>query len=254
MNACAGGADRKLVEARFLRALDEGERKRLERHLLGCASCSEKYRRLQLAERVASVGTDRALEEPSFLEIERIAGDLGLFGPPKTARNWLPFAGLLAAVACALLLIVLRPQDPSETFTPRGDPSGLTFAAYVIAADGAIRSHTAVAPVSKDDHLKLRVSRPDKGKPWPKMFLVIATDTPKVIELVAPEKNEPAASIPGAIPLAGLPSGKVTAYVIATDEADEQTLSEAVRDRPAADRVRQSLGRAVVERIELEVR
>ena len=91
MNAeCIGGSAKKLVDARFVRLLDDRERSALETHLAACGFCGERYRRLQLAERVVAVGAERAFEEPSPLEIDRIAADRWLAG--HAARNAGPFS------------------------------------------------------------------------------------------------------------------------------------------------------------------
>src|SRR5688572_17153957 len=87
--SCVDGGARRLVDARFLRVLDTHERTELESHLVACVACSERYRRLQLAERVAAVGPDRAFDEPSPLEIERIARDLDLVERPVDRFAWL---------------------------------------------------------------------------------------------------------------------------------------------------------------------
>lgn len=255
---CIGGSARKLVDERFVRLLDGDERGHLEAHLVACAACSERYRRLQLAERVAAVGPERAVDEPGSFEIERIAGDLGLLESPRRLRiEWLPIGGLFLAAATAALAFLLLPvvasQDEGELL-PRGAPvADTTFAVYVVSAAGEVRAHRAEEPVRAGEHLKLRVSRAATEGTWPQLSAIVAGTEPRVLRLESPRSADPSASVPGAIAAGALPRGRAALYLIAAPELPEDArLIDAVEGEPAAELVAKKL-EARVQRVELVV-
>jgi hypothetical protein len=252
---CTGGPAKKLVDARFVRPLSERERADLESHLVGCASCVERYRRLQLADRAAAhVGDD--LRAISPVEVERIAGDLGLFGPAKKeARLWFP-AWALAFAAAAAVLIAISPLAPREELIERGgaELSRPTFAAYVIGGDGKVRAHRSGEVLHQSEHLKLRVSRPDLSRPLLPLFIYVAGATPAVVPLEAPRADEVTASVPGAFPLSSLPKGRTILYLVAARAIDRGAVDPLVKQHLPPEEIAHALGEgATVERLELEV-
>jgi hypothetical protein len=277
-STCVGGAARKLVEARFVRPLLGTERERLEHHLGACAFCSERYRRLQLAERVAARGPG-AIDEPSPAEIERIAFDLGLAGDGSVASDWGavkerllgllggrgPLAALAGVLALVLLLIWVRPPrlGPEDGLVPRGEhgANAVSFQLYVVAADGSIRLNALEQPVSAADHLKLRASwtgeAPLSGAI--EVYLVPHDGAVRRIRLEAPARasspgGAAVASVPGAVGLDGMPGGRAKVVVVAGPEHDlSKLLAEAPDLDPAALAARAGPGTSV-ERFEIEVR
>jgi hypothetical protein len=234
---CVGGRGNKLVDARFLRALDGAERGELERHLVACTSCSERYRRLQLAERVASVGPERAFEEPSPFEIERMAMDLGLVDRPE--RRWSAFlrsrflttALPALAVTAAVSLFVIAPRTLFEDRpVERGEVANgpITVAAYVISANGDIRALAGDPRVHASDYLKLRVGFVDAARSRAAHAVEVRFDGfDRTFDL--PNPGELAVSVPDAIALAKLPVGKSRVEIEVIDEA-KHPLFETVLD------------------------
>jgi hypothetical protein len=259
---CVGGGARRLVDARFLRALNGNEKTELETHLAACSSCTERYRRLQLAERVASVGPERSFEEPSQLEIERIAGDLQLIESTADHFAWWrnmrgAFVGFSAAVAIAAavaIFVVVKP--PRETLTERGgtvQPS-LSFAVYVINESGAIRAHTPGDPVQSKELLKLRASWDGVDPRHVAMAIVDAEGKVRVAQLGAPKGVSAGASIPGAVALAASAKGEALMYLVASQAAiSDETLRSLVGARPEHEEVRRSLNAITVERRVLKI-
>lgn len=268
MNAvCLGGRAAKLVDARFVRILDHRERARLEDHLIACGACAERYYRLQLADRVAANGPDDAFDCPSVFEIERIAADLGLTGPPPKRAlgfRWPAFAGLLGAAALSLMLVIGGPlQKPTEEFVSRGaSGAALTFAAFVIdgpsaARPQAVRPHDVSSPVAADAHFKLRASWADGAtrglEGEVRVVLVDADGVSRVVSLTAPEAPFDVASVRGAVSLAKLPPGLATIYVV-TGAADATALTVAGTSRPSAEVFAAQIGDQVTaQRFDLEI-
>lgn len=259
---CANGQSRRLVDARFLRSLDAGEKNELEVHLASCGSCTERYRRLQLAERVASIGPERAFEEPSPLEIERIAADLQLLETATDRWSWLfnmkgAFTGLSAAVAIAAaiaLFVIARP--PQETLTERGgvEQRAATFSLFVIGADGAIRPYAEDAALKSSELIKLRASWSGVSPTHVAVAIVDASGAVRIAQLGAPKGAATGATIPGAIALAGSSAGDALAYVIASESAiDENMLRAAIAVKPNADVLRDSLKVLAVDRRVLHI-
>lgn len=244
--SCTGGDGRVLIEQRFLRPLARAERERLEAHLSACVGCSERYRRLQLAERLAAGGPGAA-GEPAPQELERIAADLGLsehVAPSWRERlaglrtpRWAPVA--LAAAAGAALVIAILPGRSGSPPGPRGGelvergtaPPPVSFAPYALAADGsAARALGASGTVAPGELLKLRAALgAGIGPEQLRGVLVViaapgeslAAAAPRGVVLRPPAREAffgpegaTAASVPGAVPFR-VPPGRARVLVIA---------------------------------------
>lgn len=260
--ACANGRSRRLVDARFLRGLDAGEKNELELHLASCGPCTERYRRLQLAERVASVGPERAFEEPSPLEIERIARDLQLLEAPADRWAWLrdmrgAVAGLSAAVAIAAAIgVFVAVRPPQETLIARGgaEQRAATFSMFVIGADGAIRPYAEDGALKASELIKLRASWSGAEPKHVAVAIVDAAGAVRVAQLGAPKGASTGATIPGAIALAGSSAGDAIAYLLASESAiDESALRAAIAASPDAETLRASLKVLAVDRRVLHI-
>jgi hypothetical protein len=262
---CTGGADRGLIDARFIRTLNDRERVRLETHLSACAFCGERYRRMQLAERVASVGPDRALDEPSALEIDRVAQDIGLFDPPRrsilAARPWL-LGVPAAAAALGLTLLVAVPRSSTqieEAPVARGaSAKQVSFAAYVVDAGSKIRA-LGGGRARQGEYLKLRVSVNGAAREALsdiQVSIVSDSGATSVTKLSVPHDASPIRNVNGAISLAAVPSGHAIVYTIgASGELEAGAIERSVQGAPAADAVAKTLGDRVlgVDRFELLV-
>lgn len=228
--------DEKLVEARFTRALSPREEARLKDALAASPELSERYRRLQLAERVAAHGPEGGLEAPSPFEVERGARALGLMDPPARRRwVWTPWlAGASLALAAGVAALVVAPVGMQEALQARGGAvSGASFAAYVVAPEGGFAELRDGVELTPEHRLKLRLSF--EGPPTPLdavwVALVPATGAPRVERLSAPEGAM--AAVPGVVGLFGLPPGPVTVYVLAAPGAvDAGEVAAAVAGRP----------------------
>lgn len=258
---CVGGGARRLVDARFMRALDGNERNELETHLASCGWCSERYRRMQLAERVASVGPERAFEEPSALEIERIAQDLqlvdrtvGRFAWWREARGaMIGFGAALAVAAAAAMFFFVQPSNP----TPREAPPVMrgagevraSFSLFAINAQGAVRPYQPGTSISAAEVVKLRASWSGAELNHVAVAIVDASGNVRVAQLGAPKGSNESATIPGAVSLAGSATGEATTYIIASETplADD-ALRDAVGRHPGADELRTALKAIAVDR------
>lgn len=229
ISTCAGGPAPRLVDARFLRPLEDRERTELETHLSSCAWCGERYRKLQLAERIASVGMERAVEEPSALEIERIAQDLHLVESTVSQPSWLRilqsklagYSALVAVAAAVVLFLVLRP--PQEILLERGGSTpGVTFSAFVINADGSIRPHDPAMPVKAGDNIKLRASWTKDQPAFVYAAIYLSDGTVQLAKLEAPQGPSTGATIPGAITLSKLFAGAELRVIGSEVELDDE--------------------------------
>jgi hypothetical protein len=258
-SSCVGGGARKLVDQRFLRPLSPPERERLEAHLVSCAHCNERYRRLQLAERVAAgpVGEPTGPYEPSPSELERVAMDLGLLGAEAAVPRLWPrlFPPLMvgAASLAAMVLVVtsIRSGKVEEEPVARGPTASRTisFETYVVS-EQEIRLHAAKMAVRPSDHLKFRASYFGGALA---VALVPASGPITVVDFSIPgDGASSAVSVPGALSLASLPPGQAIAYLIA-GKGSGDPIRQVVESRPSAQAVKDALHAAAVERIELEV-
>jgi hypothetical protein len=246
MQTCVAKREGKLIDARFVRPLSDGERSKLEGHLVACGWCRERYRKLQLADRVTAFGAAAELDVPAPIEVERMARDLGLLDPEKPKRAWfdLRIAGAVVAVAFAVVLFV----RPSDDLVERGAaPAAVTFSAYA-GGEGAWRLLEPGAQVAASEHLKLRASGEANG--GVEVLLVGADGRVEHVHLLAPVSS----LVPGAIALEGLPTGKLTAYLIAAKSFDPALARRLAAARAPAKELASALGGASVERIDLEVR
>ncbi len=258
MVTCVAKREGKLIDARFLRPLDPRERSSMEEHLVACESCRERYRRLQLADRVIAFGPDADLDRPAPLEVERIALDLGLLDRPRRRPFWLglPFFGAVGSVA-AMALVAALFLRPSEVLLERGEaPVGITFSAYAIADDAGPRLLERGAQVALGEHLKLRASFGARALPQIdgiEVLLVPARGEVQHVHLSAPERGAASASVPGAIALQGLAPGPLTAYVVAAERFELGSVEGLASSRAPPEALARALGGASVERIDLEV-
>lgn len=262
-SACVSSRTGRLIEARFVRPLNDGERGKLEGHLVSCHACAERYRRLQLAERVAAHGPEEGLFEPSAFEIERIAGDLGLLEPPK--RAWrlslsAPMIAVTASVAVCLAALVVVLPTADDQLVPRGEISTeLSFAAYAIDDTGAVRPLERT--VSARDHLKLRASWADgAARSLAAVRVVMVSESGEVrVEALGRPVGESGdafdvATVPGTIALKGLTAGSWAIYVVGGDvRTPLESLGPLVRSRPTAARLNEALEGAQAQRFDVLV-
>ncbi|MCA9550294.1 MAG: hypothetical protein KC933_09680 [Myxococcales bacterium] len=229
--------DDKLLEARFTRPLSPREVARLERALASSPELAERYRRLQLAERVVAHGPEAGLEQPSPFEVERGARALGLLDPPARRRPaWTPWVlGATFAMAAGLATLVVAPVGMQEVLQERGGAvSGVSFAAYAVAPEGGFSELVEGARLTPEHRLKLRLSFQGPATPLDAVWvaLVPTSGAPRVERLAAPEGN--LAAVPGVVGLFGLPAGPVAVYVLAAARgASPGEISAAVAGRPA---------------------
>lgn len=206
----------RLVDQRFSRSLSTNERHDLEAHLASSPVATERYRRLHLMERVAALGPERALEEPSPLEIQRIAHDLGLLEPEVAQVSfwtWLTsirtvgFSLFAAAAFAAALLLIPN----AETVTERGGTSW-SASAYAVSSAGVERLGDTV---STTQHLKFRVTREGEGALDALSVVILdASGARHVVAVEAPTFETDTASVPGAVALDGFPSGATTVWLV----------------------------------------
>lgn len=243
---------RRLVDRSFTRGrLSAAERAELEEQLAACPDCRERYRRLQLAERVAAHGPELAFERPSPAEVDRIADALGLLEPTPARAGWrrpAALLGLAAALAVGLLLALRPAPAPEDELAPRGDGASPapSWAAFAIGPDGAIRPSRAGLEVTPGTSLKLRLAWSGQargrlpGPVW--VVLVPASGLPLVTRLEPPDGPFAAASVPGAVRLDGLPPGPLTIYARAGPEPDAALLLR-IAGRPPAEQLGPDVGR-----------
>lgn len=222
----------KLVDQAFLRPLDHRERERLERHLMAYQESGERYRKIQLAQRVIaapSASPQELLEEPSPAEIERIAQGLGLFEEaPRESRKvfaWWPM-GLSAAALALAGVFALGPDlgrfgartDPG--LVARGGEVEISFSTYIIRAKGGIEAARDGVPLRPEDHLKFRVSWPKKQTPLQGLWLVFVPQTgaPWARSLDAPQPSSEAVSIPGAVAVRRAAPGPLSVFILSSDQ------------------------------------
>jgi hypothetical protein len=116
--------DRPACAARWARSVDRAfvgdlaawRRRRLRRHLTGCAACRARYDRLALVDRQLGAGSVVSPRAIALLEHEVVTG-----ATPWTRRRSV-WAGLGAAVtACGILLALSLRRDEEPELRPRGD-------------------------------------------------------------------------------------------------------------------------------------
>ena len=133
----------------------------MEEHLTACGGCRERYRKLQLADRVIAFGAEGELDQPSPVEIDRIARDLGLLDAERTAP--LVVDGVVVR-RCGVGggaggdVAVVREAERRAGRAGRA-PDGVTFSAYAIDdASGPRLLEGGRERASASEHLKLRAS------------------------------------------------------------------------------------------------
>ncbi len=224
----------RLVDQRFSRPLSASERQDLEAHLAASPIASERYRRLHLMERVAALGPERALEEPSPLEVQRIANDLGLLAPDPEPSflAWLTSfrtVGITVFAAAAFAAAVLLIPTP-ELVQERGG-TAWSASAYAVSSGGVERLGPTA---SRDTHLKFRVTR-DGDSALTALSVVVkdASGATHVVPLEAPAFEGDTASVPGALALDAFPPGRTTFWLVrgAPDDVDPAALGDAVIER-----------------------
>jgi len=245
MQTCVAKRDGKLIDARFVRSLSDGERSKMEDHLVACGWCRERYRKLQLADRVTAFGAEAELDVPAPIEVERMARDLGLLAPekPKRVRFDVRIAGMAFALALAVMLF-LRPAD--DLIERGAGPSAVTFSAYA-GGEGKWRLLEPGAQVAASEHLKLRAT--GEANAGVEVLLVAADGKVEHVHLLAPTSS----LVPGAIALEGLPPGALTAYLIAAKSFEPEAVRELAAKRVPAKELASALEGASVERMDLEV-
>lgn len=230
----------------------------MEGHLTACGSCRERYRKMQLAERVAAVGPEGDLDAPAPFEVERIAQDLGLTDPPRRPLSLLGLRtfGAAASVALAVAVAAIFLRPPDDGLVARGGaPTGISFSAYAVSQVRQVRPLAGGDQVFPADYLKLRATwAGDVGAiHGVEVVLVDAAGRVEHAHLEAPPPAA-SASVPGAVSFAGMAPGALTTYVIAAPDFELERVRRLVTARAPPDEVAAALDEgAVVEQLELVV-
>ncbi len=248
-----------LLDLAFTTGLDPKQQERLQEALVGSAELCERYRRLQLAERVAAHGPEVALEAPSEFEIDRMARGLGLMAPAprvfrlrRWVRSWFVPAGL--ALSAAVALFALNVPAPEPHLQARGSAEGLSLSAYVVSAQGQITELSSGARLEATDRLKLRLSWQGEAQPLSAVWVGIVDHEGRVTmsELTAPEAQ--LATVPGFVDLPGT-TGPVRVYVMGTHRGLSQSaLKSALSLRPDSEDLPSELKTIGAYHIDIEVR
>lgn len=214
--------DQKLVDAAFVGGLSPNERARMHDALAGSIDLQERYRKLQLAERVAALGPERALDEPSHFEIDRVAQRLGLLDAPPPPRRW--FASwkiaLPVVVAAAAAGLVLAPQaEQSSVSDPgalvaRGGEATPSISVYRTSAKSGFE--LVGASVESDAQLILRSSAGTPATKWLAVWQ-FEDGTTEALKLPAPAKN----GLLG--PPLQAPANAVRLWLMAGDDVEQLT-------------------------------
>lgn len=254
---CIGEGGQRLVEARFAGVLKAKEQERFERHLAACAACQERYRRLELAERVAAHGPSGAHESLGPGAYDRVAADLGLHDPPNPRAPWawlsLSVAGVMA-VAAALVLF-LRP--PAELLIDRGDQGAVSFAVFAAGSGGEVVPLQKDLPLRPGTPLKLRISAPAPTPIGGLVAAFVAGERVEWIPLEAPGSVEAATTVPGVVVVPPLAAGPAWLYLLGAERPlDRSGLEQALRSGPTPEALRAKASLVVVERraLVIEVR
>lgn len=213
----------RLVDARFERDLSPEERASLEAHLVAAPEAAERYRRRHLIERVTALGPERALEEPSPMEIERIAGDLGLLEPTEARAWWRRFFALRVlgpAMVAVTAMVVLLVSTPRSELQERGASPSWSASAYAVSSTGV---RPLGGEVSRSEHLKFRITRAPTDELTALSAVVVdATGRAFVVALEVPPVGD--ATIPGAVPLDAAAVGPAVVWLVAADDVDAEAL------------------------------
>ena len=250
MSACVATRAGKLIDQRFVRSLSDGERGRMDRHLEACGHCRERYRRMQLAERVAAHGADGPLDVPSPLEVERMAESLGLVAPERRGFSLpvLPAFGGFASLAVALIAIFFFMRPPPEYVGARGGAEGPSVSAYAVGEK--IRLLESGAVVSAGEHLKLRASGL-QGEVPVHVLLVDGQGDVEHVELGTVDASTEIVTIPGAISLSELEPGRMAAYVIFSTDFSLEAVQARAAARAPPEALAEVLEGATVRRVDL---
>lgn len=254
--------DERLLDACFTRPLSPREHERLDALLLSSPELLQRYRRLQLAERVAAHGPEGALETPSFAETDRIAARLGLLQPAPASARWRAWLRrppwifqLTLAVGLALLAFTLVPRDVPEHIQMRGQAGAqVSFAAYRLSPQGQFHQLEPGDAVHSKDRLKLRMSWAEaptevSGALW--VAMIDAQGQVRTEALQTPSGQ--IAAVPGVVGLWGLAPGSASVYVVSAPGLQAGALAAAVRSRPSEDALRAQLNAYGVLQVPIEV-
>jgi len=254
--------DERLLDACFVRQLSAREYARLDALLLSSPELLQRYRRLQLAERVAAHGPEAGLETPSFAETDRIAARLGLLQPAPVSARWRAWLRrppwifqLTFAAGLALLVLVLVPKPAPEHIQMRGQVEAqVSFAAYRLSPQGQFSALQPGDKIHSKDRLKLRMSWADAppqatGALW--VAMIDAQGEVRTEALQTPSGQ--IAAVPGVVGLWGLAPGPAWVYVVSAPGLQAGALMSAVRARPTQDELRAELEAFGVLRVPIEV-
>ncbi|MBI4821189.1 MAG: hypothetical protein HY791_33325 [Deltaproteobacteria bacterium] len=158
---CVDGLGPRLVDAAFLRTPDRSDRANLERHLVQCPPCRERYERLWLVERVVAHGPECVAPSPS--EVERVAAALFEDQSVHSRGKWpMLIFGLSLGAAVSLVGVVvpawLSKERPSELVARGGEMAGASATVFSVSNEGEVRGLRDRAIVFVGDQLKVRVS------------------------------------------------------------------------------------------------
>ncbi|QRK06228.1 hypothetical protein JQX13_39915 [Archangium violaceum] len=123
-----------LVDRHFAASISPEDERQMRAHVTGCATCRDRYTRLELLAR---------LDPRAPKARERLARGLGFSSSAATTPStpWLPALTVLAAACVALLLVRVPGVREDAAFTPRGgeavaEPALLVV--YAVGRDGSV--------------------------------------------------------------------------------------------------------------------
>ncbi|WNG47119.1 hypothetical protein F0U60_25575 [Archangium minus] len=118
-----------LVDRHFAASISPEDERRMRTHVTGCATCRDRYTRLELLSR---------LDPRAPKAQERLARGLGFSSHAVSVRStpWIPTLTVLAAACVALLLVRVPGVREDTAFTPRGGEAVAGPARLVVYAVG----------------------------------------------------------------------------------------------------------------------
>lgn len=259
MNLRKDGEARRLRD-NFLGGISEVETAKMQDSLARSPRLAERYRRLQLAERVAAHGPQEALERPSPAEVDRVAARLGLLEPEPAPSVWRArFApwmfGAALAVSAALALFTVMPSAQQDVLRPRGGAAtGASFSAYVVRPGGGFERIEPGARLGDQDRLKLRLSWSGAASALDAVWVVVVDGSGRV-EVTRLEPPAGAlGAVPGVVGLWACASGVAKVYMVAAPTPlTKARLRAAVDGEPSAEVTASRLDAAGVQRFEVVI-
>lgn len=247
----------KLVDAAFEGGFSSKQGAKLQEVLASSGDAAQRYRRLQLAERVAAHGPEAALETPSEFEIDRIARNLGLLAPeprPSRWRAWISPWVLTGGLVLSSAVVLFTLSVPPPEIQARGGHDALSFSTYAITTQGAISVVSPGASLTPQDRLKVRLSWQGEVLPLSGVWVGVVDQSGRVrvTSLAAPDTQ--VATVPGLVDLGWVAPGDVRVYVVGSSTSlAESALVSALSPRPDAATIKESLGAVAVDLVDVRV-